>query len=69
MYKDPIVEEIHEIRRKHAASFNNDLHAICASLRKDQATSGHTVVSLKPRRPRDSQRLLAVAEEQQPYGK
>ncbi len=69
MYKDPIVEEIHEIRRKHAASFNNDLDAICASLRKDQATSGHTVVSLKPRRPRDNHRLRAVAENQQPYGK
>jgi len=68
MYQDPIVEEIHEIRRKHAASFHHDLVAICESLRKEQATSGHAVVSLKPRRPQFSPRLRAVAEDTQGYG-
>ncbi len=69
MNQDRIVEEIHEIRRKHAASFNNDLLAICESLRKAQASSGHAVVSLKPRRPKPHRRSLAVAENSANYGR
>jgi hypothetical protein len=68
MYKDPIVEEIHRIRREHAETFNYDLHAICESLRKEQAASGHKVVSRPPRRPDMEARPLAVAESREKYG-
>ena len=52
MWKDEIVEEVRRIRHEHAARFNNDLDAIVADLRKRQRDSGHKVVSLPPRRPR-----------------
>ena len=68
MYQDQIVEEIHEIRRKHAAAFHNDLRAICGALRQEQAKSGNVIVSLKPRRPKSGRHLLAVAEDTQEYG-
>ncbi len=67
MYTDPIVEEVHRIRRKHAEAFGNDLHAMCESLRKAQAASGHRVVSRPPRPVRDV-RPLAVAESREKYG-
>ncbi len=50
MWQDPIVEEIHRIREKHAKKFNYDLHAICEDIRKKQAQSGHKVVSRPPRK-------------------
>jgi len=51
MSKDEIVEEIHQIREAYAKSFNYDLDAIFADLRKKQSESGREVVNLsqKPR--------------------
>jgi len=46
MWKDKIVEEIHQIREAYANSFNYDLDAIFADLRKKQAESGREVVNL-----------------------
>ena len=46
MWKDEIVEEIHQIREAYAKSFNYDLDAIFADLRKKQAASGREVVNL-----------------------
>ncbi len=46
MWKDEIVEEIHRIREEYAKSFNYDLDAIFADLRKKQAESGREVVNL-----------------------
>jgi hypothetical protein len=46
MWTDEIVEEIHQIREKYAKSFNYDLDAIFADLRKKQAESGREVVNL-----------------------
>lgn len=46
MWKDEIVEEIHRIREEYAKSFNYDLDAIFADLRKKEAESGREVVSL-----------------------
>jgi hypothetical protein len=46
MWKDEIVEEIHQIREAYAKSFNYDLDAIFADLRKKQAESGREVVNL-----------------------
>jgi len=44
MWTDEIVEEIHQIRAEYAKSFNYDLNAIFADLRKKQAESGREVV-------------------------
>jgi hypothetical protein len=46
MWKDEIVEEIHQIREQYAKSFNYDLDAIFADLRKKEAASGKEVVTL-----------------------
>ena len=46
MWKDEIVEEIHRIREEYAKSFDYDLDAIFADLRKKEAESGRKVVSL-----------------------
>ncbi|NEP13636.1 MAG: hypothetical protein F6K14_26230 [Symploca sp. SIO2C1] len=46
MWKDEIVEEIHCIREEYAKSFNYDLNAIFADLRRKQEESGREVVTL-----------------------
>ncbi len=46
MWKDEIVEEIHQIREEYAKSFSYDLNAIFADLRKKEAASGRKVVTL-----------------------
>jgi hypothetical protein len=46
MWKDEIVEEVHRIREEYAKSFNYDLDAIFADLRKKEAESGREVVNL-----------------------
>ena len=46
MWTDDIVEEIHRIREEYAKSFNYDLDAIFADLRKKEAASGRKVVTL-----------------------
>lgn len=46
MWTDKIVEEIYQIREEYAKSFNYDLDAIFADLRKKQAESGREVVNL-----------------------
>jgi len=49
MWRDPIVEEIRQLRQQYAAQFNHDLKAICQDLRKRQKKSGRKVVTLSPR--------------------
>ena len=49
MKSDPIVEEIREIRKKHAARFDYDLKAICQDLKSKEETCGHVVVSFPPK--------------------
>ncbi|MBE9061425.1 hypothetical protein [cf. Phormidesmis sp. LEGE 11477] len=46
MWVDEIVEEIHRLREEYAKSFNYDLDAIFADLRRKQEESGREVVSL-----------------------
>jgi len=48
--KDPIVEEVRRHRMEHTRKFGGDLKAIFEDLRKLQATCGHKVVRLPPRR-------------------
>ena len=45
MWNDPIVEEIHKIRQKHAAKFGYDLRAIVRHYQKRQRLSGKKVIS------------------------
>ena len=39
MIDDPIVNEIRQISRAYAERFNNDLHAICEDLRRQERES------------------------------
>ena len=39
MIDDPIVNEIRQIRRAYAERFDNDIHAICADLRRQERGS------------------------------
>ena len=48
--KDSIVEEVREARRRHAESFNFNLHAICEDLRKKEKKCGHPVKSFPPKK-------------------
>jgi hypothetical protein len=50
MQKDPIVEEIRNIREAHAAKFNYNLKAICADMKKKEKECEHPVVSLPAKR-------------------
>lgn len=45
MWNDPIVEQIHKIREKHAAKFNYDVRAIVKEYQKLQKQSGKPIVS------------------------
>ena len=49
MIEDPIVEEIHKIRREHAAKFNFDVAAICADYRAREKKSKREVISRPPK--------------------
>ena len=48
---DPIVDEVRKHRMEHTLRFGRNLAAICTDLRTIQATSGHIVVRMAPRRP------------------
>lgn len=50
MWTDPIVEELHKIRKEHAAKFNFDLLAIVRDYQKQQKQSGRKVVSFVKKR-------------------
>ncbi len=45
MIDDPIVSEIRRIRREYAEQFDNDLHAICEDLRRQERESGRELRS------------------------
>ena len=64
MKSDPIIAEIHRIRRAHAKRFNYDLAAIFADIRKWEAKSGN-VVDLT----RGKHLETRVAETHTEYGK
>jgi hypothetical protein len=68
MWKDEIVEEIHQIREAYAKSFNYDLDAIFEDLRKKEAESGREVVNLSRKRgltTRWSGRVRDIGEDTQ----
>ena len=52
MWEDPIVAEVHRIRKELAARFDFDIHAMFVDMRKRQAALGSRLVSLvKPAEP------------------
>lgn len=50
MIADPIIEELHQIRKRLAAKFNYDVFAIVADAQERQAKEGRPVVSFPPKR-------------------
>ncbi len=51
MREDPIIREVREYRRRHAAKYSNDIHKICEALRKREDDSDRKVVE-RPARVR-----------------
>ena len=51
MWKDEILDEIHNIREEHAKSFNYDLQAICDDLQQKQTKSGRKIISSSLKQP------------------
>jgi hypothetical protein len=49
MQTNPLIEEIHNIRREYAERFGNDLHAICEDARQKQGRQGRRVVPASPK--------------------
>ena len=49
--RDPIVEEIHQVRADLAERFGGDVRAIVSDLRAKQSASGREYVSLPPKTP------------------
>jgi bisphosphoglycerate-dependent phosphoglycerate mutase len=52
MWKDDIVEEVRDARRKIGAEHDHNLRRLVKDLRRMQLTSGRKVVKLEPRPPR-----------------
>ncbi len=51
MWKDPIVEEIHQVRRENAARFDFDPKRIMEDARQRQEKSGREVIHLPKAEP------------------
>jgi hypothetical protein len=51
MWRDPIVEEIHQIREEYARQFDFDINAICKDIQAKQRESGRKLVSFPARKP------------------
>lgn len=47
--KDPILEDVRQVRDDHSKRFNYDLDAICEYYKTHQALAGERLVRLKPR--------------------
>ena len=54
---DPIVDEVRQVRDKHAAMFNYDLDAIFQDIKEQEKKSGLKFVSYPPRRTEPDQTL------------
>lgn len=54
LYEDPIVAEVRAIREAQFAAAGYDLEEYVRRLREVQATSGHPVISLRPRPAHES---------------
>ncbi len=50
MFKDPVVEEVRQLRDEYAKQFNYDLEAIYRDLKEQEKKGGRKYVLLPPRR-------------------
>lgn len=66
MLNDPIVNEIRAIRRMLAEKFDNDLHALCEELRREERESKREFRTPADRRVTDSAPSLWSADANQP---
>ncbi len=57
---DPIVEAVRQIRDEHAQKFGYNLTAICADIRQHQASCGHHVVRLTPRKTESAKEKISI---------
>lgn len=48
MFPDPIVDELRQIRKEHAARYDNDLDRIVEALREDERASSHVFLNPGP---------------------
>ena len=51
MLDDPIVEDIHRVRRELAAEFHGDVHALFSYLREREEKRNDNAVTLEPIQP------------------
>ena len=51
MWKDPIVEELHQVREALAQQHGNDLHAIVLHFQGLEVKSTRQVMNFAPKRP------------------
>ena len=51
MWKDPIVQELHQVREALAQQHGNDLHAIVLHFQGLEAKSKRQVMNFAPKRP------------------
>ena len=50
--KDPVIQEIRQIKTAIAARHGNDVKRLIAALRKREKTSGRKFVTLRARKPK-----------------
>jgi len=62
MARNPITDEIRDIRHRLAEQFDNDVRRIGAELRRRQSSSVHRVVRLPARQPVTAANKAVLAE-------
>ena len=63
MWRDPIVEEVRQLREAYAEEFNFDLWAIHRDLKQQEKASGRKIVSFPAKRKRPVQPTMALEGE------
>ena len=63
MWRDPIVEEVRQLREAYAEEFNFDLWAIHRDLKEQEKASGRKIVSFGAKRKRPVQPAMALEGE------
>ena len=63
MWRDPIVEEVRQLREAYAEEFNFDLWAIHRDLKEQEKASGRKIVSFRAKRKRPVQPTMALEGE------
>lgn len=48
MWNDPIIDEIHKIRERHAAKFNYDLKRMAEDVKRREQQSGRKIIPAPP---------------------